>query len=294
MTTPFGDQAEEHLRWQIEAFVATSPENSLKHLDGSHFYAAPLVGFADGDDPLFTEFKTIIGPSHRTPREWIAEAIDEQPDARYTSLERLSVICYVLPIAEQTRLSNRAQTRTPSERWAHTRNCGEGFNKAVRTHIVELLRGAGYLAIAPSNSATFKTFNEAQPGHAARPPFSVWSERHAQYVAGLGTFSINDGLITARGIAHRCGSVVTNLPLEPTPRPYAGPYDYCLLVAKGTCGMCLERCPAGAISEQGHDKLKCQAYMADELKTLREVWGLTISGCGLCQTGVPCEFCIPQ
>jgi len=37
-------------------------------------------------------------------------------------------------------------------------------------------------------------------------PASSWSERHAAYAAGLGTFSLNDALITPKGIAHRLGS----------------------------------------------------------------------------------------
>ena len=33
--------------------------------------------------------------------------------------------------------------------------------------------------------------------------FSNWSERHIAYAAGLGTFSLSDGFIIERGIAHR-------------------------------------------------------------------------------------------
>jgi epoxyqueuosine reductase len=284
---------EEYIRQRIKDFVAESPENRMAQLDGAPFFDAPLVGFADGDDPLFTQFKTIIGPNHLTPREWIAG----QSDAAHASLERLSVIGYILPITEETRISNRAETQQPSLRWAHQRTHGEGFNKLVRGYIVDLLRGAGYLAIAPMDSELWQAFYEAQPGHNAKPPFSNWSERHAQFVAGLGTFSVNDGLITPRGIAHRCGSVITNLPLERRsdrpPRPYSGPYDYCLLLANGTCGVCIDRCPAGAISEAGHDKERCRAYMANELVHLRKDWGLAVPGCGLCQTAVPCEYGIP-
>jgi epoxyqueuosine reductase len=283
------DHPEDHIRQRIEAFVVESPENRMAHLDGAPFFDAPLVGFADGDDPLFTQFKTIIGPSHLTPREWLAGL----PDAAHASLERLSVIGYILPITEETRISNRAETRQPSLRWAHQRTHGEAFNKLVRRFIVDLLREAGYLAIAPMETDRWQAFYEAQPEHNAKPPFSNWSERHAQFVAGLGTFSVNDGLITSRGIAHRCGSVITNLPLKPTPRPYSGPYDYCLLLARGTCGVCIDRCPAGAISEAGHDKGRCRAYMANDIAHLREDWGLAVPGCGLCQTGVPCEHGIP-
>jgi epoxyqueuosine reductase len=287
------DHPEDTIRQRIEAFVAESPDNRMVQLDGAPFFDAPLVGFADGDDPLFTQFKTIIGPSHLTPREWLAQDVPACPDAAHASLERLSVIGYILPITEETRVSNRAETRQPSLRWAHQRTHGEEFNKLVRRFIVDLLHEAGYLAIAPMDSERWQAFYEAQLGHNAKPPFSNWSERHAQFVAGLGTFSVNDGLITPRGIAHRCGSVITNLPLEPTTRDYSGPYDYCLLMANGTCGVCIDRCPAGAISEAGHDKDRCRAYMANGIAHLREEWGLAVPGCGLCQTGVPCEYGIP-
>jgi ferredoxin len=287
-------RAEDVIRQRIEAFIAESPHNALTHLDGSPFYSSPLVGYADGDDPLFERYRELIGPTHMTPREWIEAALSEGQDAQHASLERISVVAYVLPVAEAVRASNREQREAPSAQWAHTRNCGEGFNERVCSFVVDMLRQSGYLAIGPLISDLFRTYQEAQPGHAARPPFSNWSERHAQYAAGLGTFSVNDGLITARGIAHRCGSVITNLPLEPTARPYAGPYDYCLLLAEGRCGVCIDRCPAGAISEEGHDKLLCRRYQNENLRSLREALDISISGCGLCQTAVPCEAGIPE
>jgi epoxyqueuosine reductase QueG len=125
-------------------------------------------------------------------------------------------------------------------------------------------------------------------------PASNWSERHAAYAAGLGTFSLNDGLITIAGIAHRCGSVVTDLILPVEPRPYAGVRDWCLYHARGSCGACIHRCPVGAISAAGHDKLSCRDYTYGVLQPrLKDAYGVAIAGCGLCQTGVPCEVCNP-
>lgn len=43
---------------------------------------------------------------------------------------------------------------------------------------------------------------------------SRWSERHAAYAAGLGTFSLSDGFISSRGIAHRCGLCQTKVSCE--------------------------------------------------------------------------------
>ena len=92
----------------------------------------------------------------------------------------------------------------------------------------------------------------------------------------------------------RCGTVVTDLPLPVTPRTYANHYANCLYMADGTCGVCMARCPAGAITAAGHDKERCSAYMDREFAGLRERLDITISGCGLCQTNVPCEDCIPS
>ena len=52
--------------------------------------------------------------------------------------------------------------------------------------------------------------------------YSNWSERHIAYAAGLGTFSLSDGFITERGIAHRCGSAVVGLELPASPRTRRG------------------------------------------------------------------------
>jgi hypothetical protein len=57
---------------------------------------------------------------------------------------------------------------------------------------------------------------------------SKWSERHAAYVSGLGTFSLCDGLITPVGIAIRYGSVVSRIPIQPASRPYGS--SCCCLV----------------------------------------------------------------
>ena len=77
--------------------------------------------------------------------------------------------------------------------------------------------------------------------------------------------------------------------LPTTPRMASGPYANCLFYVNGSCRACIERCPAGAITERGHDKVKCLEYAREELAYLKESYGVERIGCGLCQTGVPCE-----
>ena len=266
---------------EIKKFVRTSPLNRMSMLDGSCIFDEPLVQFADGNDPIFTEYKTIIDPAHLTPREVVAKTFNKRVEAIPT---HLYIISWILPITSKTRESNRRRAVTPSRRWAYTRWHGENFNDAMREHVVKLLTEMGYLAVAPVLAPYFdKTLSNEEGG------YSNWSERHVAYAAGLGTFSLSDGFITERGIAHRCGNVVTNLVLPASPRTAESPYSNCLFYVDGSCKACITRCPAGAITEEGHDKIKCREYMRSEISYLRKEYDVDIIGCGLCQTEIPCE-----
>ncbi len=271
---------------EIKKFVSTSSLNRLPFISDYVMWDEPLVKFADGDDPIFTEYKTIIAPTHLTPHEALAKAYSKSPEDMPV---RLSVISWILPAVEETRKSNRSETLVPSRLWSHSRWYGEKFNEALRKHMVEALTELGYLAVAPFLQSYFKTYTNE------KGPYSNWSERHIAYAAGHGTFSLSDGFITERGIAHRCGNVVTDLVLPASSRTAESPYSNCLFYVGVNCSACIKRCPAGAITEQGHDKIKCGAYMRGigySAVALKDGYNndASIAGCGLCQTKVPCEF----
>jgi epoxyqueuosine reductase len=78
------------------------------------------------------------------------------------------------------------------------------------------LEQQGHAAVAPMLVPNWTIVKSERFSYA-----SSWSERHAAHAAGLGTFGLCDGLITARGKAMRVGSVVARVSIEPTPRPYA-------------------------------------------------------------------------
>ena len=268
---------------EIKEFTRTSPLSRLPFIKDYVIWDEPLVKFANGDDSIFTEYKTIIAPTHLTPREALAKAYSKSPKDMPA---HLSVVSWILPTPEKTRKSNRSETLAPSRLWSHTRWYGEKFNEALREHMVEILTELGYRAVAPMLQSYFKVDTND------KGPYSNWSERHIAYAAGHGTFSLSDGLITECGIAHRCGSVVTDLVLPVSLRTTKNPYSNCLFYIDGSCKACINRCPAGAITEEGHNKLKCRDYQRDfGYSALKEYDNDTsIAGCGLCQTKVPCEF----
>jgi len=267
----------------IEKLVSDSERNRLNMIDGTPIFGSPLVGFADGDDSLFRNYKKIIGAFHFEPREILKKHFPEWDDQE----DSCSVICWALPIAERTKKSNGSQSTYPSERWAHTKLYGEEFNQHLRRTLVDYLREQGSLAVAPALSPYFKT--RYSPRIA-----SSWSERHALFAAGLGTFGLSDGFITLKGMAMRCGSAVTNLKLKPTPRQYRSHLENCPFFTTGKCGVCIDRCPVGAIDESGHDKARCRKFCNGAASDfVLENYGVKTQCCGLCQTGVPCESRIP-
>ncbi len=269
----------------IKDFINHSPENTLKNKANEKAWDDPLVGFAPGSDQLFQDFKTYVGEFHWTPLEIFVKTFPTWTG----QVEDLTVISWILPQTERTKADNRQETAFPSERWARARIFGEEVNVKLRQHVVAKLQERGILAVAPMLSPFWEQKISPRFGYA-----STWSERHAAYAAGLGTFGLSDGLITPKGKAMRCGSVVANIKLPPTSRPYSDHQAYCLFFSKGICGKCIKRCPAQAISEKGHDKVKCRNYMHPLIEEYVEKnFGFKGYGCGLCQTGVPCESGIP-
>ena len=270
----------------IKHFLADPSRNNLQNGTGEKAFAGPLVGFAAGADPIFADYKEHVGPFHWTPLEIFQKTFPESPVAA----EDLTVISWILPQTKQTRADNRKADRLPSERWARARVFGEQVNENLRDHVVRQLGENGIRAVAPMRSPLWS--REISPNYGFA---SKWSERHAAYAAGLGTFGLCDGLITEKGKAMRTGSVVAECCIQPTPRRYKDHHANCLFYAQGTCGKCIDRCPVGAISEKGHDKERCKAYMRGEQVRgyIEEHYGFAGKGCGLCQTKVPCEAINP-
>jgi len=278
------DISAEWIRELIHAFIAASPHNTMKNQPADPAWDDALVGFASGADPIWQQYKEYVGPFHWTPWEVFSQHCPDSP----AGAEELTVVAWVLPQREAVRKANRRARRYPAEEWARIRVYGEEFNAALRRHVADRLRRAGHAAVAPMLVPNWTVVKSERFSYA-----SSWSERHAAHAAGLGTFGLCDGLITAKGKAMRVGSVVARISIQPTPRPYSDHRAYCLFFADGTCGKCIDRCPARAISKRGHDKEKCRRHLVRSREYVKKTYRFEGYGCGLCQVGVPCEAGIP-
>jgi len=270
----------------ITDFIKTSPENSLQMDTGEPAWEEVIIGYSAGDDPIFNDFKKYVGEFHFTPAEIFNLTYPEES----AKPNDLTVISWALIQREAVKEDNRKEDFYPADRWVMARFPGEWFNEHLRRHVVDELGKHQIQAIAPTLSSHWKL-------EMSEKYFlcSKWSERHAAYASGLGTFGVCDGLITEKGKAHRVGSVVARIKLEPTPRPYTDRHAYCLFYTTGKCLVCAKRCPVDAISEKGHDKKACMDHTLGTCgKYIKEKFKFNGYGCGLCQTEVPCESGIPK
>jgi epoxyqueuosine reductase QueG len=281
MRNPFGIP---EILEEIQSILTDPDVNRLGPDVAEPAWESPLIGVSRGDDPLYIEFQETIGSFHWTPLEAFRTGF---PDSDVAASD-LAVIVWALPQTAATRHDHRRCTALPSRRWSLARHYGEAVNDRIRDRLVRTLAGAGYPAVAPARLPAFGRETSERFGIASR-----WSERHAAYASALGTFGLCDGLITERGKAVRFGSVVAAMDLPATPRPYSDRTAYCL--RPSGCDACIRRCPAGAISAEGHDKERCFAYIRETTMPFVEgELGLPVASCGFCQTRVPCESRRPR
>jgi epoxyqueuosine reductase len=109
-------------------------------------------------------------------------------------------------------------------------------------------------------------------------------DREAAARSGVGFYGKNTLLITKRyGSWVVLGTLVTQAELEPTP-----PLD----LDCGSCTLCIEACPTGALDEPGTlDSTRCLSYWTQSPRTIPEEYRVEIGGmvygCDICQDVCP-------
>ena len=260
--------------------LVTEHESNWSDTLSERYFDEPLINFASADDPLFDEFKQIIGPWHHTPREAY--------EATYGagSWQGGTVISWVMPWSKGLRDSNRDCRERPSPEWTQAYYVSSKIlQKQVRAGLLDKLARHGHRGVAPADADWFSMI-DTPAGKS-----STWSERHVGYVAGLGTFGLNDAFISEKGMAVVLNSVVTDAIIVPDIRVAGHHQANCLHHTTGGCGACMRRCPAEAITHSGHDKIRCMIYSygPESIRIAAERGVRGPAGCALCQIGVPCE-----
>lgn len=228
----------------------------------------PVVGAADAHDPLYRELQKTI-PMHALPEDIIAGA--------------QSVIVFFVPYDESIGKSNIPGEESSRE-WDYAYVETNNMLNACTSHLYEKITSMGYGA-----SNLIATYN-----YDREKLYCGWSHRSSAYVAGIGTFGLNNMLITDQGCCGRVSSVITTWKIRPTPRTGQ---ENCLYKARGVCKKCMERCVNSAFSLQeervNFDRFKCQEQLHKIVPCYEAPIG-TVAACGKCLCGVPCSFTNPS
>jgi len=84
------DHAARFIEKTIRDFVRTSPLNLIPGTIDQSMFDRPLVRYASGNDVIFTQYKTVIGQDHLTPREALALSVNKEPNDLRVTLSLIS------------------------------------------------------------------------------------------------------------------------------------------------------------------------------------------------------------
>lgn len=221
-------------------------------------YREPIVGFASANDPIFSEMKKIIGPAQLHPKEIFPET--------------KTVVSFFLPFEKELVYLNM-KSEGPVKRWIQAKSETDSLIQRINEKLISELSKDNVKAVIPESVFDYKSKG-----------FDVsWSHKSAAYAAGLGTFGVHHMLITKAGCAGRFGTLLISAEISPTPRPEE---EFCRFKKGGICLVCVDRCPAAALSAKGLNKEKCFKQLLENAKAFPE---LKQFACGKCATG-PCAL----
>lgn len=216
----------------------------------------PLVGFAGCDSPMIRQLKNAVMPEHEMPEDILSDP--------------KIIISYFLPFNKEVARSN-VPGRYASKTWAACYNDTNRMIASLNDALVEHIHEMGFRAAY--SRKTSQVSNDVL--------MSCWSQRHIAEIAGLGTFGLNNLLITRVGSCGRFGSVVCDLPIVPD---LPETEERCLYKLTGGCMKCVKNCPTGALREDGFLREVCFAMCKEN----KAECGTEV--CGKCAVDIPCGF----
>ncbi|MCI9597103.1 MAG: epoxyqueuosine reductase [Firmicutes bacterium] len=220
--------------------------------------------------PAIRNLKQTAGEHHQMPEDVMEDAV--------------IVLVYFVPFQDFLSKENKDKGLATKD-WAQAYETTNAMFSKLNQHLIRVIEEQGFSAKESPEARIF--YRDEVISH--------WSFRHFAYTAGLGTFGLNNMLITEQGCAGRINGLVTNLRVSPD-QPQQE--EACLFKRNGSCGLCLQVCPAKAITEQAYDRRKCYAQCLKNAEVHTGLGSSYSQGneaigsevCGKCVAGMPCAL----
>ena len=249
------------MRQKMEEKIQSLVQQYAARKDMQMIWRRPIVRFADARNPGFEKLQEIVDPGHHMPADFLAGA--------------KTVISWFLPFEQDLAKENLPGSGCAGS-WADAYLITNDMAAWINGELVAFLQDeCGVAAAVVQDAGMIGEDN----------PRSRWSQRHVAYLAGHGTFGLNNMLISDAGSVGRYYSLVTALDV-PADQPVLE--ERCLWKKDGSCGLCVKRCAVGALTEHGFDRFKC---LDQCLENMARYPGADV--CGKCTVELPCSYRIP-
>lgn len=256
----------------IENYIVKFVKDYEKREDISTTWRKPLVGFADANHEDILHIREYTFEGHLMPRDVL-----DNPTV---------IIAYFVPFTKDIVDSNIGG-ELASEKWTLAyEETNEMFIK-LNDYIISKIEEMGYKASVCKVAGDFK----------ADILKSRWSHRHIAKIAGLGTFGINNMLITNEGCCGRYFTIVTDLPVIPD-QPLEE--EFCLYKRNESCLVCVKNCFSGALNKDSYNRFKCFEICLKSFDKFEQLYGNSDKEkskpkggsevCGKCVVNLPCSF----
>jgi epoxyqueuosine reductase QueG len=246
------------IRETIEsAITAYSRENQINDM-----WKEPIFGIISADNDKIYSLKNSVSAEHLLPKDILSDA--------------KSIISFFIPFSSRI-INSNISGLVPSEEWALSYIKTNDLIKMISNNIEILMENNGYKA---GKIPATHNFDKVKL-------ISNWSHRHIAIIAGLGTFGINNMLITKYGCCGRLGSIITNFEFQEY-NDVSQVNEKCLHKKYGNCGVCIKRCMVNAYDDGNFDRQKCYKRLLENAEHRKKIGKADV--CGKCLVGLPCSI----
>ena len=226
----------------------------------------PIIKIIPAKDEKLNILRKAVSPEHFIPEDILSDA--------------KSIISFFLPFRESIANSNIEGT-IASKEWAMAYIQTNDLIKTINDKIEKLMENNGYKT---GKIPATHNFDE-------KKLISNWSHRHIAYIAGIGTFGINNMLITKSGCCGRFGSIITNYELDKYSQ-ITEIKEKCLYKLNSSCGICQKKCIVNAYENNNYNRYKCYEQCLKNAKHHEKIGYADV--CGKCLVGLPCSIKEPE
>ena len=250
----------------LKNFIVNTINKMVSNADTITKYRRPLVSFSNIHKEDFRYLKRNVNPLHKVPTALLTDAVN--------------IVSFFISFSEEIVIANRICSSIVEE-WAIAYAETNRLIDQISSKLVEKLHEIGVKAAWELPTYNFDKTTLT----------SKWSHKSIAKITGLGSFGLHQMIITDAGCAGRLGSIVINAAVMPTPKREK---ERCVYYIDGSCTMCIESCPVGALTVDGFNKKKCWQYILEIDKSfsyLSDKYKLKgpFDVCGKCATG-PCAI----